>query len=91
MGFRSRSELLTAIAERMRLCGLSAVGCFRLALQLQERIQERDPKGYKQAGFDFSILRPLPPLPESEPVSSETLQFAVKELQQELKRGAMTA
>ena len=64
-GFKSRAELLTAIAEGFRLCGGSPIGLARLGFQIGKRCKEVNPERYRQGGFDFAslTLRPLPVLP----------------------------
>ena len=64
-GFKSRSELITAVLERLILCGFSGVGSLRMALQMQDRCQAANPARYSQTGLDFaSVSRPLPHLPD---------------------------
>tara|TARA_B110000196_G_C20942125_1_gene565109 strand:- start:257 stop:700 length:444 start_codon:yes stop_codon:yes gene_type:complete len=65
-GFKSRGEALSAFAERIRLCGASPVGMFRIGTQIARRCKEVNPLEYEQGGFDFNslALRPLPALPD---------------------------
>ena len=89
-GFKSRGELLTAILERVRLCGMSPVGMLRIGTQMSKRCRDANPSHYNQAGLDFSslTLRPLPALPDVD-FNTSDIQEAIAELQHELEDKAI--
>lgn len=84
-GFQSRSQLMAAVLERLRACGFSPAGGFRLCLQIQQRLADRERRGLvaeKQRRFDWdSLLAPLPPLPPDTPVDAELEREALAELE----------
>lgn len=68
LGFKSRSEFFTAIAERLLIGRFAPMVFLKLGLQLgkqSDKVGARD-----QAGFYFGV-RPLPPLPVEEPTQAE--------------------
>jgi hypothetical protein len=87
-GFVSRSQLITSILERLRLCGFSPSGSLRMASQIQHRLNKRRksgkaPKDSPGLDWDSLLLRPLPPLPEEAPFDSDEEFKAIEELQHE--------
>ncbi len=86
-GFKSRSQLITAIMERLRLCGMSPAGCFRMGSNIQNLSIKRNPEKFQQSTLDFHTikLRPFPAIPEDDEISPEILQATIKELQKQLK------
>lgn len=58
LGFRSRSQLLTAIIERLILGGFSGVSFLKLGAQFTRIL----PKAPLDRSTLFDALRPLPPL-----------------------------
>jgi hypothetical protein len=63
-GFKSRSELITYILERLIEGGFSGASGASLALSIQRHCQKENPEAWKQGGFDFGSLRPPPAIPE---------------------------
>lgn len=88
-GFVSRSQLITAIIERLMLCGFSGAGAARLSLQIQDKLKRNLKKtGRKRPerlDWDSLLLRPLPPLPEAAPFDSDLVEEAIEELNQPTK------
>lgn len=87
-GFKSRSELVTAIIERAIMCKFSPIGMFRIGGQLGSYCQSYNPERYGQAGLDFNSIkpRPYPSLAEDTGIPSRDLKNAITELQQELEQ-----
>jgi hypothetical protein len=83
-GFISRSQLLTAIIERLRLCGFSPAGSARMASQIQTKLETNlkrtGRKRPQRLDWDSLLLRPLPPLPEDAPFDPQTARDAIEEL-----------
>jgi len=83
-GFVSRSQLLTAIIERLILCKFSGVGALRMAIQIQEKLHQnlKVTGKTRHAHLDWNslLLRPLPPLPENAPLDPDLIKGAIEEL-----------
>lgn len=88
-GFISRSQLLTAVIERLRLCGFSPVGSARMSAQIQTKLETNlkrtGRKRPKRLDWDSLLLRPLPPLPEDAPFDPEIERSAIEEFQANTK------
>ena len=84
-GFKSRSELITSILERLRMCGFSGVGGLKMCLQMQGRCKKSNPTRYKQVGLDLDALRPFPPLPEAAPIEAEVLAETLAQITEEFR------
>jgi hypothetical protein len=86
-GFNSRSQLITAIMERLRLCGMSPVGCFRMGTNLQALCEQRNPDKFRQASFDLHTLtmRPFPAIPDEDFNSPAVIKKTIADLQQQIK------
>lgn len=87
-GFVSRSQLITAILERLRISN-SPIGALRMWSQIQhkaETYQKKigNPRPY-QMDFNALRIRPFPPLPEDAPFDIEQTAAAVEEFQHELE------
>lgn len=90
--FKSRSELIVAILERLILGGFALIAWIKTGLQFQKRF-DRHPEN---AGTRFYWgMNPLPPLPEenrpSPPVSDEDLSTedftgVIDEMREEMAR-----
>jgi hypothetical protein len=64
-GFKSRSELMATILERLVMCRFQGIGALRLVAQITARMDEINPARSSQSTLDFySPFRPLPALPE---------------------------
>ena len=88
-GFESRAQLVTAIIERMRMCGCSPIGMLRVASQISARIDKRESDGLidkRPTSIDWASLtpRPFPPLPEEAPFNRDRMAADLAELQHEL-------
>lgn len=83
-GFLSRSQMLTAIMERLRLCGFSPAGSARLVaqirMQLDINLKRTGRKRPNRLDWDSLLLRPLPPLSEDAPFDPEVERDAIQEL-----------
>lgn len=83
-GFISRSQLLTAVLERLRLCGFSPIGSLRMASQICEKLDRNlkanGKKRPRPLDWDSLLLRPLPPLPEDAPFDPQVERDAIEEL-----------
>lgn len=83
-GFVSRSQLLTAIIERMILSGFSPIGSLRTTSQIITKLDANLKRIGKTRGnhldWDSILLRPLPPLPENAPLDPALIEGAIKEL-----------
>ena len=83
-GFVSRSQLLTAVIERLILCGFSPIGSLRTSAQiitkLDINLKRTGTKRPKILDWDSLLLRPLPPLPENAPLDPALIKGALKEL-----------
>jgi len=73
LGFRSRSQMWTAIAERLILGGFSGIAFAKLGWQFANLIEKSPVKG---RGFYFGV-RPFPPLigDEDDPTGAEIVPF----------------
>ena len=77
-GFKSRSELIATILERLVMCRFQGIGALRLVSQITARMEEINPTRSAQSTLDFkSPFRPLPALPE--------VNFTPKEFKQTLE------
>ena len=85
-GFISRSQLVTAVLERLRLCGFSPIGALRMCSQIQHKQNSFERKTGKKRPYqmDWNALtpRPFPPLPEDAPFDPETERDAIEKLNQ---------
>jgi len=83
-GFVSRSQLITAVLERLRLCGFSPIGSLRMLSQLQHKQANFHRMQGKKRPFqmDWSSFtpRPFPPLPEDAPFDPQAERDAIEEL-----------
>lgn len=69
MGFKGRSEMITAILERLIIGGFSGASWLKTGLQFFKRM---DKTGAHAEGEMYFGVRPLPALPvESDPSSKE--------------------
>lgn len=73
LGFRSRSQMWTAISERLILGGFAGIAFAKLGWQFANLI-EKSPT--KSRGFYFGV-RPFPPLigDEDDPTGAEIVPF----------------
>lgn len=84
-GFKSRSQLFTAIAESLRCSEFSAIGASRMALRIQKHGYKHNPN-LRQGGFDFHTLRarPYPVLGEEE-LTDDDIDAIIEELKTQKK------
>lgn len=86
-GFVSRSQLITAVLERLRGCGFSPLGGLRMCSQISHRVDQREKETGKKRPFyvdwETILLRPLPPLPEQAPFDPAEAKKALEEFNQE--------
>lgn len=77
-GFKSRSELIATILERLVMCRFQGIGALRLVVQITARMDEINPERSQQSTLDFrSAFRPLPALPD--------IHFTPKEFKETLE------
>lgn len=85
-GFVSRSQLITALMERLRLCRFSPIGTLRVSLQIREKLdanlKNTGKKRPASLDWDSILLRPLPPLPEDAPYDETVLEALEENLNQ---------
>jgi hypothetical protein len=76
LGAKSRSQLLTAIVERLIIGGFSPMAFVKVGFQIQRKADEM---GVPQRGLYFGI-RPLPPLFDDAEPTPEELRPVVAEI-----------
>jgi len=82
LGFKSRSELCTAIFERLLIGGFAPMVFAKVGMQLADRL---DKRGVKRDGGLYFGLRPLPPLPD-EAIPARLYKEIVKAVREELRK-----
>jgi hypothetical protein len=82
LGFKSRSQLFTAIAERLKIGGLAPVTFLKLGLMFRKRSAETG------AGEGAGFINPfvsLPPLPLVDEPADEEIIEALHNIERELQ------
>jgi hypothetical protein len=89
LGFSSRSQMITAIAERLVIGGMSGLVFAKIGWQFSKLVEATGSAS--QAGFYFGV-RPLPPLigDEQDPEPGKLVPF-LEELKKEAKQEAKIA
>jgi hypothetical protein len=80
--FVSRSQLFTAIAERIRVGGFAPITFLKLGMMLQKRGEET---GAAEGGGYVNPFKSLPPLPLIEEPADEEILIALQEIEEELQ------
>ncbi|MBV9188336.1 MAG: hypothetical protein JO093_22195 [Acidobacteria bacterium] len=80
MGFASRSQMITAIIERLLLGGFAPVMFLKIGLQFLKRM---DQTGASKGGGMVNPFAPLPPLPLVDEPTDEEIQEFIAQLQLE--------
>jgi hypothetical protein len=83
-GFKSRSEIITFVMERLISGGFSGLTGLKLCLTLQKHCQKTNPKEWVQGGLDFGQLRPDPSIPE-EFLTDRELKDELRSIAQQIK------
>lgn len=91
MGFDSRSQMITAILERLKMCEFSPIGALRMAAQIQDKYRTECKKKGKKLNYilDTKSLfstQPFPPLPEDAPFDQNFVDEQIHLFQQESKK-----
>lgn len=86
-GFKSRSEVFTAIAERLVIGGMSGMAFVKIGWQFAKLTEQTAKRIGRQAGFYFGV-RPFPPLigDEEDPQPGKIVSF-LEGLTKEAKKG----
>jgi hypothetical protein len=82
LGFKSRSQFFTAIAERLKIGGLAPITFLKLGMMIGARAAETGES--KGAGF-VNPFESLPPLPLLEEPADEEIMAALHNIERELK------
>jgi hypothetical protein len=82
LGFKSRSQLFTALAERLKVGGLAPITFLKLGMMIAGRAKETGAS--KSAGY-VNPFQSLPPLPLVDEPADEEIIKALHNIERDLK------